>query len=174
MLPLMDTVRPPRGEVTGQGTVLQTPDGPPMLCLGAVAESWPPQCQGLPLRDWDWAAAAPYEQADTGGKVTRWSTYAVTGRYVGKALQVTQVVPLPLYDPVAEPSPRPMAPPSLSPAQWDAVRVRLMGVPGLLTVDRPDDAGPLQLLVVHDDGSIQAFADASFGVGAVHVTSALR
>lgn len=174
LLPQLDTVSPPRGPVTGQGTVLQTPQGPPQLCLGAVAESWPPQCSGIPLRGWDWQEVRPFEQADLGGQVTRWSTYAVTGRYDGSTMTVTDVVPLPLYDPAAEPSPRIPTPPAFDEGQWEAVRQRLMGVPGLLTVDRPDDSGPVQLLVVHDDGSIQAWADASFGAGAVLVTSALR
>ena len=174
VLPLMDSVPPPREPVTGQGTVLQTPDGPPELCLGPVAESWPPQCQGIPLTGWDWDSAGPYEKADLEGKVTRWSTFAVTGRLTRTGMTVTEVVPLPLYDPPAQPSPRPSAPPPLGPQQWEAVRERLMGAPGLLTVDRPDDAGPMQLLVVHDDGSIQAWADASFGAGVVVVSSALR
>ena len=174
MLPQMDSVPLPREPVTGQGTVLQTPDGTPQLCLGAVAESWPPQCSGIPLEGWDWDTVGPYERADLGGEVTRWSTFAVTGRLRAGGMTVTEVVPLPLYDPPAEPSPRPSAPPPLRPEQWEAVRERLMGVPGLLTVDRPDEAGPLQLLVVHDDGSIQGWVDASFGAGAVVVTSALR
>ena len=92
----MDAVPPPREPVTGQGTVLQTPHGPPELCLGAVAESWPPQCNGIPLMGWDWATVGPYERADLGGEVTRWSTFAVTGRLSTKGLTVTEVVPLPL------------------------------------------------------------------------------
>lgn len=162
------------GPVTGQGTVIQTPNGTPELCLGAVMESYPPQCSGVPLVGWDWTRAGSHEQATFEGRVTRWGTYAVTGTFDGLTMTVTGSVPLALYDPVAPPSPRPSAPPSLSPQQWDAVRAGLQVAPGLLTLDRPGDTGPVQLLVVHDDGSIQSWADASFGPGTVLVTSALR
>jgi len=39
---------------------------------------------------------------------------------------------------------------------------------------REGDTGPVYVDVVHDDGSLQAWADTSFGAGAVRVTSALR
>jgi hypothetical protein len=174
MAPPVAAVPPADGPVTGQGTVLQTPDGPPQLCLGAVAESWPPQCRGVPLDGWDWATAGPHETADLQGRQTRWGTYAVTGRFDGTTMTVTGSVPLALYDVAAEPSPRPSAPPTLSAQQWDAVQAGLRAAPGLLTAERTGDTGPVQALVVHDDGSIQAWADASFGAGVVLVTSALR
>ena len=44
---------PPEGEVVGQGTVMDV-GGEVELCLGAVAESYPPQCSGIPLTDWSW------------------------------------------------------------------------------------------------------------------------
>ena len=81
---------------------------------------------------------------------------------------------LALYDAMAQPSPTPVPPPDLSDAQWDAVERALRATPGLLTSGRSDDRGPVLVSVVHDDGSIQAWADDSFGSGAVVVTSALR
>jgi hypothetical protein len=98
----------------------------------------------------------------------------VTGRFDGRTMTVTGSVPLALYDTVAEPSARPSAPPTLSEEQWDAVQLGLRAAPGLLTAERAGDTGPVQVLVVHDDGSIQAWADASFGAGTVLVRSALR
>ena len=162
------------GTVTGQGTVIQTPGGVPELCLGAVMESYPPQCHGVPLADWDWATTGPHEEADLDGEVTSWGTYAVTGRFDGSTLTVTGSVPLALYDTVAEPSPRPMSPPDLTTDQWADVEAGVRLVPGLLTSVREGDIGPLYAQVVHDDGTIQAWADATFGAGTVLVTSALR
>jgi hypothetical protein len=40
--------------VTTVATVLQEGDGPPELCLGGVAESFPPQCGGPEIAGWDW------------------------------------------------------------------------------------------------------------------------
>lgn len=79
-----------------------------------------------------------------------------------------------LYDTMAQPSPTLVPPPDLSDAQWDVVESALRATPGLLTSGRSDDRGPVLVSVVHDDGTIQAWADASFGPGAVVVTSALR
>lgn len=162
------------GTVTGQGTVIQTPGGVPELCLGAVMESYPPQCHGVPLAGWDWETTGPHEEADLDGQVTRWGTYAVTGGFDGSTMTVTDSVPLALYDTVAEPSPRPMAPPDLTADQWSDVESGMRLVPGLLTSVREGDIGPLYAQVVHDDGTIQAWADAMFGAATVVVTSALR
>ena len=73
-----------------------------------------------------------------------------------------------------EPTASPAAPPDLSAAEWDAVEAAVSGAPGLIEVYRPEDAGPVMVTVVHDDGSIQQWADSSFGAGAVVVSSALR
>lgn len=160
--------------VTGVGLVIQKPGSPPELCLGPVAESWPPQCEGLPLSGWDWAQHEPEQQTDAGAPVTRWGSYAVTGTFDGLTLTVTGAVPLALYDTFALPTPTPTPVPELTQTQWAAVVQGVRAAPGLLTVDRPNDTGPVQVSVVHDDGPVQAWADTSFGVGAVVVTSALR
>ena len=55
------------------------------LCLGPVAESYPPQCSGIPLEGWSWEGV---EGSETSGDV-RWGTYAVQGTYDGESLTVT-------------------------------------------------------------------------------------
>jgi hypothetical protein len=49
------------GEVAGQGTVIQVGDTAPHLCLGPVAESYPPQCSGPEITGWDWDAVEGVE-----------------------------------------------------------------------------------------------------------------
>lgn len=171
---LPTAVPPADGPVTGQGTVIEVPDGSPEVCLGPVRESYPPQCDGIPLTGWDWAVAGIQDEADLGGGRTRWGTYAVTGIFDGHVLAVTGSVPLALYDPAAQPSPRPVAPPDLSEDEWVAVESAVGRLPGVLTVVREAETGPVHVDVVHDDGSLQDWATATFGAGAVLVTSALR
>jgi hypothetical protein len=167
-------VPPASDPVTGVGTVIEVPGGTPELCLGPVRESYPPQCEGIPLAGWSWAEHPAEQTANPDGPSTSWGSYAVTGTFDGLTLTVTSAVPLALYDTVAEPSPRPMAPPDLTAAQWADVETGVRLLPGLLTSAREGDTGPVYVDVVHDDGTLQAWADASFGVGAVRVTSALR
>lgn len=167
-------VPPARDTVTGVGTVIQVPGGTPELCLGPVRESYPPQCEGVPLAGWSWAEHPAEQTADNDGPSASWGSYAVTGTFDGLTLTVSGAVPLALYDAVALPSPRPMAPPALSPDQWAQVEAGVRLLPGLLTSTREDDTGPVHADVVHDDGTLQSWADASFGVGAVRVTSMLR
>lgn len=174
MAPPLIAVPAADGPVTGVGTVIEKPGSPPELCLGPVAESWPPQCEGLPLSGWDWATYPPEQQTAAGAPVTRWGSYAVTGTFDGLTLTVTEAISSALYDTLAEPTPSPVPVPPLTKTQWAAVVQGLNAAPGLLTVDRPNDTGPVRVSVVHDDGLVQSWADASFGVGAVEVTSALR
>ncbi len=94
-------VAPLAGPVLGIGTVLDPSgsEGGPQLCLGAVAESAPPQCEGLALDDWSWQPVInTYESI--GG--SRWGSYAVTGTFDGAALTVTaEPQTLVLYDTAA-------------------------------------------------------------------------
>ena len=55
-------------DVVGQGTVFQVGDAAPELCLGAIAESYPPQCFGarVPLLEWDWSR---YDGSETAAGV---------------------------------------------------------------------------------------------------------
>lgn len=72
-------------KLMGRGTVLQKGEELPQLCLGAVAESYPPQCTGPILRNWDWSAA---NDSTTAAGVT-WGSYAVTGRWDGSEFTLT-------------------------------------------------------------------------------------
>ena len=134
--------RPPRGPVTGRRHGHRGARGHPELCLGPVRESYPPQCEGIPLAGWSWAEHPAEQTADTDGPSTSWGSYAVTGTFDGLTLTVTGAVPLALYDTVAEPSPRPMAPPDLTAAQWADVETGVRLLPGLLTSAREGDTGP--------------------------------
>ena len=227
----------PKGTVTTHGlmTVLDPGTGP-QLCLGAIAESYPPQCSGLPLKDFDFGDVG----AEEASGVT-WGSYAVTGTFDGTTFTATESTPAALYDPIAMPTEEPPGPACESPATtdpdlatpeaMDATLAAASALPGLamtwlsgntINVAVTKDAagaeitlretwgGPLcvttaerteaelntisqglqaklpSLLtsgsmaadsidaqVVFDDGSIQAWADETYGEGLVTVTSAL-
>ena len=62
----------------------------PELCTGPVAESYPPQCGGPPIREWRWADhEGDYEQV---GKV-RWGAFVVQGYFDGDEYVVTSATP---------------------------------------------------------------------------------
>ncbi len=166
---------PPASDmVTGVGTVIDV-SGSAQLCLGPVMESFPPQCDGIPLRGWDWSAAGIQEEAPAGtGRPTRWGTYAVTGVFDGSTMTVSSSVPLALYDTRCDAVPatrrhlrssRSSSGPTSRPASGSC--------PASLTSMREGDTGPVLADVVHDDGTLQDWADAAFGPGAVRVTSLL-
>lgn len=67
-------------------TVLQSPDHGPQLCLGGVAESYPPQCGGPDIVGWDWNEVADKESANG----TTWGTYRVVGTWDGQRLTLTE------------------------------------------------------------------------------------
>lgn len=227
----------PKGTVTTHGlmTVLDPGTGP-QLCLGAIAESYPPQCSGLPLKDFDFGDVG----AEEASGVT-WGSYAVTGTFDGTTFTATESTPAALYDPIAMPTEEPPGPACESPATtdpdlatpeaMDATLAAASALPGLAmtwlsgntinvavtkdaagaeTTLRETWGGPLcvttaerteaelntisqglqaklpSLLtsgsmaadsidaqVVFDDGSIQAWADETYGEGLVTVTSAL-
>ncbi|MFE6733544.1 hypothetical protein [Microbacterium sp. NPDC057650] len=66
-------------------TVLDDGDGAE-LCLGALLESYPPQCGGPKLVGWDWSEwPGTYEQASD----VRWGLYRVDGTYDPEAFAFT-------------------------------------------------------------------------------------
>lgn len=149
--------------------VVQTGDSPE-LCLGVVAESAPPQCDGLSLAGWDWdALSGVYETAGP----SRWGSYAVTGTLADDTLTVTGAVPAALYDPAVVAPAAPAAPTaSYDAAELDDIAAQLRAeVPGVLGANAVD--GRVQLDVVYDDGMLQAWSDDTFGAGVVVVTGAL-
>ncbi|WP_372728390.1 hypothetical protein [Nocardioides sp.] len=151
-------------------TVMDTGEGAgrPELCLGAVAESYPPQCSGLSLVGWRWSDHnGVFEKSGS----TRWGLFAVTGTFDGSAVTVESAVPAALYDAmVVEPTPEPAGPES-DPAELRRIQAEVEDLPGFLSA-APGD-GFVAVEVVHDDGSLQAWADGEYGDGVVRITSAL-
>ena len=88
----------PDGPVRTHGlvTVLDDGDGPEM-CLGAVAESYPPQCSGPRIEGFDFGDVG----AERAAGVT-WGSYALIGTFDGTTFTVTDSTPAALYDPMAE------------------------------------------------------------------------
>lgn len=151
-------------------TVIDSGTGVAELCLGPVAESWPPQCSGPDLAGWDWAEhRGSFERSGS----TRWGEYVVQGTWDGTSFRYDSAVPAALYDAVATPQPTlpPLADPP-SAAELGQVAERLVeDLPGVLTADVVD--GRVLVDVVYDDGSLQADVDAEHGVGVVVISSAL-
>ncbi|MBS2936659.1 hypothetical protein KDN32_02755 [Nocardioides sp. J2M5] len=217
-------------------TVLDNGSGP-QLCLGAVAESYPPQCGGPAVEDFEWGDVG----SETAAGVT-WGQYALTGTFDGSTFTVTDAIPAALYDTMGEPAAGGLEPAcddaeatdqaKATPEDMDATLQAASALPtyatawlsggtisvavtgdadaaeetlrqtwgGLLcvtTVEKTDadlnevntalqqalgdrlltsgSSAPdsLDARVVFDDGSIQEWADATYGAGLVRVTSAL-
>lgn len=163
-------VRPPEGRVIGTGTVLDVA-GEAKLCLGGIAESYPPQCSGIPLDDWTWEGV---DGSETSGD-TIWGTYAVYGTFDGERYTVTDPpIMLALYDPIRPEDPAGGVDGMTSEADLTRVQDELsasLGRDGLtLWVER----GYVWVNVVWDDGTLQDAVDQAYGDGVVIVTSALR
>jgi hypothetical protein len=148
-------------------TVLDT--GVPELCLGPVAESYPPQCSGIPLIGWDWSRQ-PASSVETSGSV-RWGQYVVTGTFDGLAMTVTGAttelrLPPDALEPTGDAG-------SWEPGQQQEIQDKLAAhpLPGTLAVHATPSVVVVE--VVHDDGSIQAQADEAYGAGLVQVRSML-
>lgn len=158
------------GEVRTRGLATVMDTGSPELCLGPVAESFPPQCQGIPLRGWDWKGLGR-SMHETSGRV-RWGQYAVTGTFDGKVFTAADAIPAALYDtmpPGKQPVPRPS---DLSAQELDRIEQEVRDLPGYTsTFVTPD--GNVLVDVVFDDGSLQDWATAEYGRDVVVVTSAL-
>jgi len=79
-------------------TVLQNRDHGPELCLGFVADSFPPLCGGLPITNWRWDQVEGEQVADG----TTWGTYRLVGTYDGARFTVVRSeVPSPTSGPSA-------------------------------------------------------------------------
>lgn len=72
-------------EVYALATVLQAQGGPAALCLAAVAESYPPQCSGPPIPNWDWGKVSGQTKASG----VTWGEYVVIGTYDGERFTLT-------------------------------------------------------------------------------------
>lgn len=163
-------VAPPDGRVIGVGTVIDTA-GDVLLCLGAIMESYPPQCHGIPVDGWTWDGVDGSESS--GG--TTWGAYAAYGTYDGERFAVTDPpIMLALFDPV---------PPEDPTGGVDGVTPddELTGIQDELTTALGDRAyavyterGYVRVDVVWDDGTLQDAVNAAYGEGVVIVDSALR
>jgi hypothetical protein len=161
------------GEVLGQGTVLQIDGEATMFCLGAVMESYPPQCNGPQIVGWDWAAV---EGAETASGVT-WGTFAVRGTWDGTALTVTQPpIMLALYDPmpVVDEFTEPANKGKSTAAELADVQEQVSNDDFVEVLASWPQNSYLFVQVVYDDGSAQRYFDATFGEDVVQVRSALR
>ena len=141
------------------------------LCLGAVMESYPPQCRGIPLSGWTWDGV---EGGESAGDV-RWGAYAVQGTFDGADMRMTQApILLALYDPPPLPPVEPSPSGSADEATLHGIRDELAAaLEEDLLMASPQD-GRLHVDVVWDDGTLQDQADAAYGMGVVVVRSALR
>jgi hypothetical protein len=248
-------------------TVIDEGDGP-QACMGGVAGSYPPQCQGVPLAGWSWdGVPGDYEEASG----VRWGTFVVTGTFDGTTLTVTDVAgpeaadPQPPHPDFGSPCPVPESgwqvidrelttertltqtinaaerrddfaaawvDQSINPVypqveagemgidietrmndpEFTIINIQVTGdvaaaeaearqtwggslcvskgrssqrerqriqeelntLPGMVSSSGGGVEGVVELEVVYDDGSLQKWADATYGEGLVEVTSALR
>lgn len=164
---------PAAGEVIAQATVLQVEPDAAMLCLGAVAESYPPQCSGPEITNWDWSAV---EMSETSQSVT-WGGYAVQGTWDGTAFTVTQPpIPLALYDPMAELDPRQDEQNAGTTTEDRLLEIQeeLWNSDVLDLLSSSPANGYLWVSVSYDDGSLQDYVDNRYGADVVIVQSAMR
>ena len=141
------------------------------LCLGAIAESYPPQCSGITLEGWSWEGV---EGSESSGDVT-WGAYAVTGEYDGSSFKITQrPIMLALYDPLMPPDPTNGKEGTSAESDLTTIQEELPSKLGAELLAAYTDRGYLWAHVVWDDGTLQDAADAEYGEGVVIVESALR
>lgn len=160
---------PPTGRVRGTGTVLDV-DGEAQLCLGAVAESYPPQCTGVPLVGWSWDGV---DGSEISGETT-WGAYAVTGRYDGENITVTDPpVMLALYDPVRPDDPTGGVEGDATAAELTEIQDDLSSRLGSEALTLWTERGYVWVQVVWDDGQLQRAVDAEYGDATVIVLPAL-
>jgi hypothetical protein len=75
------------GPYEATATVLEDRNHGPMLCLGAILTSLPPQCGDVPLTGWDWKQVDGEKRQGE----TIWGDYHVVGTFDGTSFTVTEV-----------------------------------------------------------------------------------
>jgi hypothetical protein len=175
----MPTVAPVASGTVSSGLATVLDAGRPVLCLGAVADSLPPQCSGIPLVGWDWSRwKGLYDQSGE----TRWGLFAVTGTFDGASFRVTGVVPAASYDPApseptdfSTPCPEPaggwrvLDPGKTTPATFESVfrtAAQLDGYAGAWMDQSPNPAD--------DDGDPELLNDPALSIVNVTVTGDTR
>lgn len=148
---------------------VDTTDDRVELCLGAVAESYPPQCGGPAIIGWDWKDHRQmYEQQGT----VRWGTFAVTGTWDGEEFTVTDAIPGPLYDAMYEEPPTyPEPAVQHTDAELEGISNGLSDLPGYQS-SAPIE-GRVLMDLIYDDGIIQDYLDATYGENVVIAVPAL-
>jgi hypothetical protein len=144
------------------------------LCLGAITESYPPQCGGPEITNWDWSEHGHWAFEQQGD--IRWGTYLVTGTWDGTSLEVTETIPGAVYDPASpEPTPTPSPGRDYTGSQLEAIAHELTdSLPGVQGAYGGTGTGGHVLVdVIYDDGTLQGWADERYGAGVVLVSSAL-
>lgn len=166
-----DTVPAAVGEVTSAvpATVLDDGEGAE-LCLGGVFQSLPPRCDGPRVVGWDWAEHTGDVKEVRG---VRWGKFVVSGTFDGRAFTPSEVVPAAEWDGLGECGLVEDDQVTAAVPEADLARIQreVNELPGMLVSGRGTDH--VDLTVLHDDGSIQAWLDQEYGEGAVVVTSAL-
>ena len=161
------------GDVLGQGTVLEVDGEAPQLCLGAVMESYPPQCSGPEVVGWDWTTADGHESASG----VTWGTYAVQGTWDGERLTVTQpTIMLALYDPmmIVEPHREPANAGETSDAVLAKIQTEIDELRAVEALFSSVENGYVFVAVIYDDGRVQQYFDELYGADVVVVETALR
>jgi hypothetical protein len=159
----------PTGDVLAQGTVLDDGSGAE-LCLGAIQESYPPQCSGIPLEGWSWEGL---DGSETEGSVT-WGAYAVQGTYDGDAFELTQPpVMLALFDPAMPVDPTGGKPGKGTESELVGIQETLHDRLGAALLSSSVVDGWLWVDVLWDDGTWQDAADGEFGAGKIVIRSAM-
>jgi hypothetical protein len=164
----------PAGQVRTANVITVMDTGEPQLCLGPIAESYPPQCSGPAITNWDWDTFGQ-DMYDEEGDI-RWGTYVLTGTWDGTSFEVTEAIPGALYDPaVPEPTPTPTPAVDYSDFALEDIATQLSdGLPGVLGAYGGEGTdGHVLVDVTYDDGSLQEWADGYYGAGVVIITSAL-
>ena len=146
------------------------------LCAGGVEDSLPPRCSGPVLVGWEWSEHAGDFRSANG---VRWGEFVVTGRFDGRELTPTEVTPLSLFDP--PPTDIELDPEldakndslhsAVTEKELQRIQRELVDLPGMLSSRGAD--GAVAITVVYDDGSLQRWADRTYGDGVVAVSSAL-
>lgn len=77
---------PAEGAVRTSTTVLDDGDGP-VMCLGDMAFSLPPQCDGPGVAAWEWAEHPEHESASG----ARWGRFDLVGTWDGATMTPTEV-----------------------------------------------------------------------------------
>lgn len=158
------------GSVSTRGLAMVMDTGEPELCLGPVAESWPPQCGGPAIDGWDWDEHQGMYESE--GKI-RWGQFALTGTWDGTTFGYQSAVAAPVYDVMPEDQP------TLPEPSVELSQAELEEIAGEVGADLPGaqgayaNDGHVLVDVTYDDGSLQDWVDQEYGEDVVVVTSML-